>query len=436
MVFQTMKCHFIISFVVLGLLAACADSSENPTDATDSSDPSDLSDTTEPSDPITAIFSANELLHQIGYEVILPTYAAFELKAQDLVSKLDTYVTDIELGNDAIDSLADARTSWSETMNTWQEAEVFQVGPSASLQALELAVGAQGLRNEIYSWPTVNSCRVDQELLEGAFLDPDFFNQELANVYGLDTAEYLLFYQETENTCPPLASINSQGTWDALSQSTLTQQRASYVHAVASNVHERAIELHNAWKPESGNFVNDFATAGEAGSVYATPKEALNDLSDALFYIEKTVKDFKLAKPAGILGCQSVSCPDDVEAPFGRVSKDNIIANLKAAQKIFLGAAPATDAIGFDDYLRAQAPDSDITDNMTENIQNAIQAAKDMDGTLYEAAEVVTREECETGNNPICQTYYTLKLFTDDLKTRFLEILELELPLEASGDAD
>ena len=34
-----------------------------------------------------------------------------------------------------------------------------QLGPAASA----LTTGGEGLRDEVYSWPTVNPCRVDQE---------------------------------------------------------------------------------------------------------------------------------------------------------------------------------------------------------------------------------------------------------------------------------
>ena len=171
-----------------------------------------------------------------------------------------------------------------------------------------------------------------------------------------------------------LNSINSQGTWGAIDADLLQQKRAQYVLRVATNVQERAVELHNAWKPDAGNFIADFATAGQSGSAYDTLEEALNDLSDALFYIEKNVKDFKLVKPAGILGCSTVSCPDDVEAPFSRVSRDNIVANLEAA-RAFLGASPGTDAVGFDDFLRDRDP-SDVADIMATNLDAALEAAR------------------------------------------------------------
>ena len=128
-------------------------------------------------------------------------------------------------------------------MVAWQAAEVLQLGPAAPVGALEPAVGAMGLRDEIYSWPTVNQCRVDQSR-RGQVRDDTFFEQELNNVYGLDASEYLLFAAGTDNACPPQASINSQGLWDQLTEADLTQSRVAYSLALASNVLSRADELH------------------------------------------------------------------------------------------------------------------------------------------------------------------------------------------------
>ena len=89
-------------------------------------------------------------------------------------------------------------------MIAWQATEVLQ-RPCGTDQTLEPAVGAMGLRDEIYSWPTVNQCRVDPELVEAKFTDLGFFDQELNNVYGLDASEYLLFASGTDNACPPQA---------------------------------------------------------------------------------------------------------------------------------------------------------------------------------------------------------------------------------------
>ena len=87
-----------------------------------------------------------------------------------------------------------------------------QLGPAAPTGS---GVGGAGKRDEIYSWPTVNPCRIDQELVEQGYLQGDFFTANLVNTYGLDALEYLLFYGGDANACAPQLPLNVDGTWAA-----------------------------------------------------------------------------------------------------------------------------------------------------------------------------------------------------------------------------
>ena len=431
-----------VSFQVFALaivamtLQGCGESSTS--DANPTTDPTvtDSSDTSDPSDPTGEETPfLNQVLSDIGNNVILPTYASFEGSASNLVTALSDYQLLLETDSASDAELASVQAQWIETMVAWQAAEVLQLGPAAPVGALEPAVGAMGLRDEIYSWPTVNQCRVDQELVEAKFGDDTFFEQELNNVYGLDASEYLLFAAGTDNACPPQASINSQGLWDELSEADLAQSRVAYSLALASNVLSRADELHAAWAVDEGNFVADFANAGLGNSVYSTSQEALNDLSDALFYIEKVVKDYKLARPIGILGCSQITCPENVESRFSRMSKEAIIANLQAAHHIFTGAQGEETSLGLEDYLVSVEGGEALALPMVESLTQTVAALEGMDSTIYDA--VAEEGECTTeSTGTVCGVYYTLKGFTDRLKTNFLEVLELDLPASATGDSD
>lgn len=377
----------------------------------------------------------NEVLTDIGHHVILPTYAAFEANAAGLVTALADYAVLLEAGTATEQDLEVARAQWKSTMIAWQAAEVLQLGPAAPVGALEPAVGAMGLRDEIYSWPTVNQCRVDQELIEAKFTDLGFFDQELNNVYGLDASEYLLFASGTDNACPPQASINAEGEWAALSAEELAKSRIAYSLALAENVLTRADELHAAWALDEGNFVSDFASAGLEGSVYASAQEALNDLSDALFYIERVVKDYKLARPIGVLGCSQTTCPDNVESRFSKMSKEAIIANLQAAHQIFTGAQGEVTRLGLEDYLNSIEGGETIVLPMVESLGQTVQALEGLDTSIYDA--VAIEGECVEGSTEaVCAIYFSLKGFTDRLKTNFLDVLKLDLPASATGDAD
>lgn len=378
----------------------------------------------------------NEVLADIAHHVIVPTYASFETSAANLVTTLADYDVLIKSGSGSAEELKRVQQQWIETMVAWQAAEVLQLGPAAPVSTLEPAVGAMGLRDEIYSWPTVNQCRVDQELVEQKFLEDGFFDQELNNVYGLDASEYLIFAESTDNACPPQAAINADGLWEAFDAEEIAAARITYALALAENVLFRADELHSAWAESEGNFVSDFANAGQENSVYRSAYEALNDLSDALFYIEKVVKDYKLARPMGLIGCSEGACPDNVESRFSRMSKEAIIANLQAAHKIFTGAQGEITGLGLQDYLNSIEVGEAFAEPMIESLRVTLETLETMDSTIYDA--VGDEPECldESSAGALCKVYFSLKGFTDRLKSNFLEVLKLELPASASGDAD
>ena len=74
-------------------------------------------------------------------------------------------------------------------------------------------------------------------------------------------------------------------------------------------VASRAKELRDAWSPSGGDFLARFSKVGADDAAYPTTQEALNAVSDALFYLDKETKDMKLAIPAGLKDCTSETCP-------------------------------------------------------------------------------------------------------------------------------
>ena len=119
---------------------------------------------------------------------------------------------------------SDAQGAWRAAALAWQAVEVMQVGPLAK----GTAPGAQGLRDEIYSWPTVSPCRVDQEVVTERYADPGFFDAAVVNVYGLDALEYLLFRADAGNACDRQVRINADGDIQATSGDFVMDGRSYY----------------------------------------------------------------------------------------------------------------------------------------------------------------------------------------------------------------
>ena len=365
------------------------------------------------------------ILTSLGENVILPVYQDFQTAAVALQSAASDYASAVE--NDSAeeaDKLLALQEAWKTSMNAWQHAEMLQIGPAGSSSKM---IAGDNIRDEIYSWPTVNTCRVDQELVEEVYTEASFFGDELVNVYGLDAIEYLVFEHSADNTCPSVVYLNTSGSWSALSESELKLGRASYSVALAANLVTRADELVNYWSAEEGNFVEDLAKAGENGSVYETQLDALNDVFAAMFFLDTTIKDKKLAIPAGLDATCDGACPEKAESQWAHVSKENIVANLKAFQRTFHGGLNAEENIGFDDFL-VELEYDELAETMTNDIIAAINAVEAIDGNLKDALS--------NDSSKVQAAYDAVKAVTDSLKGDFVTILGLTIPAEGAGDSD
>ena len=114
------------------------------------------STTTETGTTATQVDVVLDLLADVGPQVVLPTLDRFLASLDSLDASLET----LDSANGVDDAaLASAQAAFVDTMKIWQELEVMQIGPAASSLS---AIAGEDIRDEIYSWPTVNACRIDQ----------------------------------------------------------------------------------------------------------------------------------------------------------------------------------------------------------------------------------------------------------------------------------
>ncbi len=285
----------------------------------------------------------------------------------------------------------DVRPAFLAAMDTWQQVELLQIGPAGSSLT---TLGGEDLRDEVYSWPTVNPCRIDQVTVSRDYEAADFFEVNLVNAYGLDALEHLLYAPEGDNVCPNQVDINASGDWDALGPDGVSERRAAYALAVVDGILATTDTLLDRWDPAGGDFA---ATLRDAGT-----EQALDAVFRGQFYLELVVKDQKLAGPlAG----------DPAEGEASGQSAAWVAANLRGFRTLFTGA----DGVGFDDVLTDQGH-ADLSEKILADTDAALALAEQgaLDQALYDA----------------------VKLVTDDLKGDLLTVLSLQLPTEAAGDND
>lgn len=366
-------------------------------------------------DPDDLARTADEVLAAVWPHVLSPALERAVFRAEALVELAEAWSEAEQGGDDPEPARLAAQEGWSALMEVWQELEVMQIGPAGSTASQ--TVGGEDLRDAIYSWPTVNRCRVDQETVEAEWDAPDFFDRHLVNTMGLDALEQLLFAPPGENACPGQVDINAQGTWAALGTDGVQQNRADFAVALARGVLDTLETIGTRW---SSGFAEALASSGPP---YANQQQALNAIYDGLFYLETRTKDRKLGGPLGRWDCGLSSCLGEVETTVAGGSHLWIAANLRGFEALFVGG----DGTGLDDLLHDLGRGA-LADELLKRLDAAHVAA----GALEQPVD----EGILDGDPAVGALHDAIKGVTDLLKGDVALYLGLQIPSEAAGDND
>jgi predicted lipoprotein len=366
-------------------------------------------------------FAASAFLNQVGAAIVIPTYQRFTDEIAALASAIEESCAALGTVDETARRLA-AQEAWHAAMMTWQRAELWLFGPAAASN--------HDLRDHIYSWPIVSTCAVDQDVML-RYQDPSAYDitLRLVNRRGLDALEYVLFVDTLEVSCPPQAA---PAGWVELFDADKKSARCGFAAAAAADLAKQAQILVDAWLPAGGDYLGDLVSAGQSGSPFATARDAVNAVSDGLFYLDVATKDKKIAMPAGLLpsscGAVGTPCPADVELPTARASLAAIRANLLGFQMVLSGrGADGAPGVGFVDFLQGAGAGA-LAARMTASVEAALGAVDAVEGDL---ASAVTLRPAQ-----VATLHAAIKAITDDLKGDFLTLLMLRIPDEGAGDSD
>ena len=369
-------------------------------------------------------FNQQALLENIIDNIMTPVFEQFSTITATQIPAIAEYCQmekDAALGNATSEQITvardNAKQAWRNAINVWQQAEVMKVGPLADNNGL--------LRDKIYSWPVVNSCSVDFEVVNfrAGVVNGQPYNiaNRTPSRRGLAAIEYLLFNEQLNHSC---TTSTQPDNWDNQTDEYRKIARCEFAIEAAQDVNNSAQELMIAWSGSDG-FANTLKAAGTEGNQFSTELEAINRISDGLFYIDTFTKDGKLATPLGLLAnnCGAQVCPEIVESVYSHNSIVNIENNLLAFQKLLTGDV----GIGFTHYL-IDVGAQDTANTISTDVQLAIDGVQNYQNTLAETR--VNNEE------KVIQTHADVKAVTDKLKVDFITSLSLELPVTSAGDND
>ncbi|HYH98486.1 imelysin family protein [Hyalangium sp.] len=399
--FETSPRACVLVLAALTCLGACKEEGGGPDDGK----------------PPVAETARKELLSAVG-ACVQTNARTFQAAAVELESAAVALAASSESGKREA-----ARMAFHRAMDAWQVLEAMQLGPAAPRS---LPGGAE-LRDHIYSWPLVSRCAIEEQIVSRGYESPDFPTM-LVTRRGLYAVEYLLFYEGGDTVCPASAPIVSGGTWAALSAEERQSRKYAYAAAAAREVQVRAGQLVDAWDPAKGNFVGTLETAGPDNAVYPSVQLALNSVSDALFYLEREVKDMKLARPLGLRECDAETCPEQLESRFAARSKANLRANLVGFRRVAEGCGEGFVGKGFDDLLEAVG-----SEPMAAKLRERLVATE---AALAAVDEPDLAQALAQDKASVRAFYDALKAVTDVLKTELVTVLDLELPQSLEGDND
>lgn len=354
--------------------------------------------------------TAPDVLAALGPEVVVPALVRFSAALDGLDGALAGW-DGTAAGN------ATVLAAYGEAMVVWQELELMQIGPAAS--SLSSPVG-EDLRDEVYSWPTTNPCRVDQVTIEGGWDSAAFYDDNLVNAYGLDALEHLLT-AGPGNDCPSQVDINADGTWDALGDAGVAAQRAALAAALTGALQGHTATLLEVWSPDGGDL--GAALALGADGPLGSEQASMNAVYDALFYLYTETLDLKLAAPLGLEDCGEDDCADAVELKASGLSTAAIAANLRGFRALFTGGEGA----GMDDLL-VELGHGDLAESILADTDAALALAEGL-GQPIDAA-------LASDPDAVMALYTATKAVGDALKNDVATVLSLEVPAEAAGDND
>lgn len=330
-------------------------------------------------------FNRQALLENAGSNIILPAFNNFSEKTAALKEAAYTLAGEVNQVN-----LTAAQEAWLDARLSWKYAEMFEFGPVDQLIAAPM----------IDNWPT-NTVGIEEALDTTTPINSEYIASLGSTRKGLPAVEYLLF-------------DFSEGDQAILNKLNNDQKRLQYLTALTERIQTLAVEIHTAWDPSGGNYLNTFTSSSDksAGS-------SINILANNFLMLIEEVKNKKLGTPLG-KSSMGTLLPENVEARFSGRSLELIERNLDAIEDIFTGNGTKGDLEGYAEYLDALGAQYQ-GQPLSAVIVQQIAAAREKIGAITEPLKVAV----ETNTAQVDEAYVDLQRLVVFTKTDMMSNLGL-----------
>lgn len=328
-------------------------------------------------------FDRGAMLANYADNYVIPAYADMTGKLSTLKTKTDAFVAAPDETK-----LAETRAAWKAAYLTWQETDLLEFGPEASIS----------LRNYINTFPVTVS-KVNGNIAAGTYDLEQFGNKD---AQGFPALDYLLTGLGTSD-----AAIVSFYTTDAQAAN-----RKLYLQAIVNKMVAKVGAVQTAWGTYRGTFVGNTAT--DAGSSISLMTNAF------VLYYERYLRSGKIGLPAGAM--TGVAAGELTEAYYTpTLSKELAQAALNSVGKFYngFGYSNNVDGIGFHDYMKAIGTKDDNGKLMADVINTELDEAKNSLGALT----ATIRDGVTTQRTEVLNIYQQLQevvpLFKVDMVSAF-----------------
>lgn len=340
-------------------------------------------------------FDRAAMLDRFAGDIILPSYDALQAAVDGLNTAAEAFAAEPTAA-----TLAATRAELKSARLAWQDANLFQFGPAES----------NTLRAALNTYPA-DEQQIESNISSGDYTLGTVENRDAA---GFPALGYLLYgIGDSDETI--LAAYTDAG--DAANRTTYLLGNVAYVkEAVDATV--------EAWSSDGGDYVGTFLSSDRAGTDVGSSLGML--INAYVMHYERFIRDGKIGIPAGVRSA-GVPRPTSTEAYYGGYSAELATANVRAAQRLFLGNGPDGSAgVGLDDNLRAIDAGA-LADEIDAAFDEAVAALQSLEDPLS--------EQIETNNDPVLAAFTQLQDVVILLKADMTSVLGISITYQ-DNDGD
>jgi predicted lipoprotein len=366
--------NLVASFLVLLFVFACASDGDNS-----NSEPVD--------------YDRTGILTNWANNIILPSFENYKQKVQVFSTDLNAFTE-----NPTTSNLATARNSWVSAYESYQYVALFDIGKAKEIL----------FKEKTNTFPA-NFTKIESNIQSGSF---DFV---LYSVQGFPALDYLL---------------NGLGGTDEeviafYTSNTNAANYKKYVVDVTKKLLENATLIENDWKKTYlTSFISD--NSNKIGSPFSTMINAFT------YNLEKEVRASKVGIPAGVFS-NNVTYPNQTEAFYsGKISKQLLIASVKASQDFFNGKHFNSSQTGLSlksylDFLKNNGSGKDLGTIIDSQYNTILSTIQNLNDNLS--------QQVTTNNGKMIETYQSLQQNVIYIKLDLFQALNITVEyVDADGD--